>query len=102
MIADTKAKGATPIVFSLTVRNIWKDDKVERGSGKFGQWSAEVAKSQGVAFVDLTTIIADKYEVLGEEKVKELFATDHTHTNPAGAEVNAASVVSGLKGGKQL
>jgi len=97
-IAETKARGATPILFSLTVRNIWKDGKVERGSGKFGQWAAEVAKAQGAAFVDLTTIIADKYERLGEEKVKELFATDHTHTNPAGAELNAASVVSGLKG----
>ncbi len=97
-IADTKAKGATPIVLSLTVRNIWKDGKVERGSGKFGQWAAEVTKSQGVAFVDLTTIVANRYEELGEEKVKELFATDHTHTSPAGAELNAASVVLGLNG----
>src|SRR4029079_4236109 len=32
MIADTRAKGATPIVMSLTVRNIWKDGKVERFS----------------------------------------------------------------------
>lgn len=96
-IADTKAKGATPIVLSLTVRNIWKDGKVECGSGKFGQWAAEVAKAQGAAFVDLNTIVANKYEGLGEEKVKELFATDHTHTSPAGAELNAASVVSGLK-----
>jgi lysophospholipase L1-like esterase len=43
-IAEAKAKGATPIVLSLTVRNIWQDGKVERGSGKFGQWAAEVAK----------------------------------------------------------
>lgn len=98
LIADTKAKGATPIILSLTVRNIWQEGKVERGSGKFGQWAAEVAKSQGVAFVDLTSIVADKYEKMGQEKVKELFAGDHTHTNPAGAEINAASVVSGLKG----
>src|SRR5205085_140925 len=84
MIADAKAKGATPIVLSLTVRNIWKDGKVERGSGKFGQWAAEVAKAQGVTFVDLTTIVANKYEEIGKEKVKELFATDHTTTSPAG------------------
>jgi len=42
-------------------------------------------------------LIADKYEELGEEKVKELFATDHTHTSPAGAELNASLVVAGLK-----
>src|SRR5437879_1627494 len=97
MIADTKAKGATPIVLSLTVRNIWKDGHVERGPGKFGQWAAEVAKSQQVTFIDVTTLIADRYEELGEEKVKELFATDHTHTSPEGAELNASLVVAGLK-----
>src|SRR5882672_6605996 len=30
-IFDTKAMGATPVVLSLTVRNIWKEGKVERG-----------------------------------------------------------------------
>ena len=96
MIADTKAKGAIPIVLSLTVRNIWKDGHVERGSGKFGQWSNEVATSQHVQFVDVTKLIADKYEELGEAKVNELFATDHTHTNPAGAELNASLILKGL------
>ena len=42
-IAETKAKGATPIVLSLTARNIWANGRVERGSGSFGRWSAEVA-----------------------------------------------------------
>ena len=96
-VEDAKAKGTTTIVLSLTVRNIWKDGKVERGSGKYGEWAAEIAKSQSVAFVDLTTIVADQYEKLGQERVKELFATDHTHTSPIGAELNAASVVAGLK-----
>jgi len=98
MIEDTKAKGAVPIVLSLTVRNIWKDGHVERGSGKFGQWAAEVANSQKVLFLDLTKLIADRYEELGEEKVKALFGPDHTHTSPAGAELNAALVVEGIKG----
>jgi lysophospholipase L1-like esterase len=97
MIADTKAKGAIPIVLSLTVRNIWKDGRVERGSGKFGQWANEVATSQHVLFIDVTKLIADKYEELGEAKVKELFATDHTHTNPAGAELNASLILTGLQ-----
>ena len=101
MIADTKAKGARPIVLSLTVRNIWKEGRVERGSGKFGQWSAEIAKSQNVEFIDLTSIIADKYEELGQERVQPLFGPDHTHTSPAGAELNAELVVAGLKTLKQ-
>ncbi len=97
MIADVKARGATPIVLSLTVRNIWKDGKVERGSGHFAEWAQEIAKSQHVAFIDVTKIIADEYERRGEEKVKELFGPDHTHTSPAGAELNAALTVAGIK-----
>ncbi|MBV9923406.1 MAG: rhamnogalacturonan acetylesterase [Acidobacteria bacterium] len=97
-IADVKAKGATPIVLSLTVRNIWKDGKVERGSGSFRQWAEELARAEGVQLVDVTKIVADKYDALGEEKVKLLFGPDHTHTSPAGAEFNAAAVVAGLKG----
>ena len=46
----------------------------------------------------LAAIVADKYEALGEERVKPLFGPDHTHTSPAGAEFNAAAVVAGLKG----
>lgn len=97
MISETKAKGAIPIVLSLTVRNIWKDGRVERGSGKFGQWAAAIARAENVTFIDVTKLIADKYEALGEAEVKGLFATDHTHTNPAGAELNASLVVAGLK-----
>ncbi|HEX8148464.1 MAG TPA: rhamnogalacturonan acetylesterase [Pyrinomonadaceae bacterium] len=97
-VADVKAKGATPIVLSPTVRNIWKDGRVERGSGKFRQWAEEIAHAEGVRFVDVTNIVADRYEALGEEKVKALFGPDHTHTSPAGAEFNAAAVVAGLKG----
>src|SRR5215472_15958489 len=97
-VADTRAKGAHPMILSLTVRNIWKDGKVERGSGQFSQWSEAVARAEHVPFVDVTNAVADQYEKLGEEKVKELFSTDHTHTSPAGAEMNAAAVVAGLKG----
>jgi lysophospholipase L1-like esterase len=96
-IADTRAKGANPIVLSLTVRNIWKDGKVERGSGMFSQWSEQIARSQHVPFVDVTNAVADQYEKLGEEKVKALFSTDHTHTSPAGADINAATVAAGLQ-----
>jgi hypothetical protein len=43
---------------------------------------------------------ADKMEKMGREKAKLFYQTqktDHTHTNPAGADFNAASIVSGLK-----
>ncbi len=97
-IAETKEKGATPIVLSLTVRNIWTNGKVERGPGSFGKWSAEVARSERVAFADLTSAIADRYEKMGEAQVKELFPEDHTHTSTVGADLNASLVVAVLKG----
>src|SRR5882672_1544015 len=97
-ISDAKAKGATAVVLSPTVRNIWKDGKVERALGHFGEWSAEIAKAAGVTFVDVSNASADRYEKLGEEKVKEFFPIDHTHTSPEGANVVASLVVAGLKG----
>jgi lysophospholipase L1-like esterase len=96
-IADARAKGATPIVLSLTVRNIWRDGSVERGSGRFSRWAAEIARAEGTAFVDLTNIIADQYELLGPGRVAALFPKDHTHTSADGANLNAALVVSGLR-----
>jgi lysophospholipase L1-like esterase len=97
-IAEVKAKGAAPIVLSLTVRNIWQDGKVERGPGDFSRWSAEIAKAEGVPFLDVTNAIADQYETMGQEKVKEFFPEDHTHTSPAGADLNASLVVACIKG----
>jgi rhamnogalacturonan acetylesterase len=96
-VQETKAKGAHPVVLSLTVRNIWKDGKVERGSGHFGQWSREVAESEGVPFEDATNIIADAYEKLGRERVATLFPEDHTHTSPEGADIVASLIVAGLR-----
>ena len=100
MIADTRAAGANPIVLGLTVRNIWKDGKVERGNGKYSQWSAELAKAAGVPFLDVTNAIADQYDSMGEVKVKEWFPEDHTHTSRQGADFNASMVVAALKGAR--
>ncbi|MBI3875298.1 MAG: rhamnogalacturonan acetylesterase [Verrucomicrobia bacterium] len=96
--ADAKAKGATAIVLSPVPRNLWRDGKVARAANDYGKWAAESARAEDAAFVDLNEIIARRYEELGEEKVGALFFGDHTHTNPEGAELNAASVIAGLKG----
>jgi lysophospholipase L1-like esterase len=98
MIADVKARNATPVILSLTVRDIWRNGHVERGSGRFREWDRALAETAGVRFVDLTRLIADEYERRGEAAVKTLFGPDHTHTNAVGAELNAALVVAGLKG----
>jgi len=98
MVADVRAKGAHPILLSLTVRDIWKDGKVERGSGHFDQWTREVARETRMPFVDVTDLVADKYESMGQDAVMKLYPRDHTHFNPTGADIHAACVVAGLKG----
>ncbi len=96
-IRDTRAKGATPIVCSLIPRNDWKDGKVLRASESYAKWAREVAEAENVAFVDLNEIVARHYEELGQERVKDFFPFEHTHTSPEGAELNAQCVVEGLK-----
>ena len=97
-IADAKAKGVTPIILSLVPRNDWKDGKVLRGSNSYAKWAREVAEAETVPFIDLNEIAARRYEQLGEAKVKEFFPHEHTHTNAAGADINARCVVAGVKG----
>lgn len=97
-IADTKAKGAIPIVCSLVPRKIWKDGKIARNSGDYAGWAAQVASAEDAPFVDLNKIIAERYDQMGPEKVEPLFADEHTHTTLAGAQLNAESVIAGLKG----
>ncbi len=96
-IADAKEKGAIPMVCSLVPRKIWKEGKIVR-SADYAKWSAEVALAQSVRFLDLNEIIARRYDELGQEKVEPLFGDEHTHTSPAGAELNAECVIAALKG----
>lgn len=98
-IQDAKEKGATPIVLSLVPRNIWRDGRVVRASGDYGAWAKQAAEQGGAAFIDLNEIVAKRYEADGEDKVAGEYFTDvdHTHTTKAGAQVNAASVVEGIR-----
>jgi lysophospholipase L1-like esterase len=97
MVEEAKAKGATPILISLTVRDIWKDGRVERINGQFSQWTRQIAVAERVAFIDLTDMVADRYDQMGEAAVKPFFPADHTHTSPDGAALNAQFVLSGVK-----
>jgi lysophospholipase L1-like esterase len=95
-IRETKEKGAIPIVCSLVPREKWKDGKVNREI-EYVSWAEEVAKAEGACFVNLNKIIVQKWEKMGAESVKTFFPVDHTHTNQAGAELNASAVAEGLR-----
>ena len=96
-VADTLAKGATPIICSPIPRKMWMDGKIVRNAANYGGWARQVAEQTHVGFIDLNEIIARKYDALGEAVVEPLFADPHTHTSRAGAELNAECVVAGLK-----
>jgi len=96
-VKETKAKGAIPIVISMIPRNEFREGKVIRANQDYGLWAGQVARQEHAYFVDLNSIVADKYDVLGPVKVKLFFPGDHTHTNQEGAKLNAASVVEGIK-----
>jgi rhamnogalacturonan acetylesterase len=96
-IEDVKAKGATPILCSLVPRKIWVDGHIRRNTTTYRGWAQQVAEQQHVGFVDLNEIVARRYDVMGPEAVDGLFGDPHTHTDMAGAAINAESVVSGLR-----
>ena len=117
MIDDTREKGATPILVSLTPRNEWPGGKVERRDGSYGKWYREVVEQTGVEFIDMHNISADFLDkkfavkslpadkekaksIMAQQKAKaeaKYFKKDHTHTSKLGAQMNAQSFAKGLR-----
>ncbi|MCA9218480.1 MAG: rhamnogalacturonan acetylesterase, partial [Planctomycetales bacterium] len=96
-IRDARSKGATPIVSTTTVRNLWGDGRVERGMGNMRDWAEEVAKQENAIFIDHSNLGADHYEKVGREAATTYHPQDHTHTNVAGAIANAETFLAGLR-----
>lgn len=105
-VAEIRALGATPVICSPVIRKRWEADgkTVTRAGGNFAGWAAEVAKQEGVAFIDLNEWGAKRYEALGKDVVATLFPPDPetVHTNWLGAAVNAQLVIAGLLPNKVL
>jgi lysophospholipase L1-like esterase len=95
-VQETKAKGATPIVCSPVPRNTWIDGKIKRGFDGYAAWAADASRQSGAQFIDLNTLAADRYDALGSEKAASYF-NDMQHTTKAGAQLNAAALVEGIK-----
>jgi lysophospholipase L1-like esterase len=129
-VTDAKAKGATPIVSSTTIRNVWenpnakfneaymisktdaynpKDDRVERGMGRTkiggeGEMlviARQVANEEHVPFIDHSNIAADLYEKLGREQTGK-WHSDRTHFSTEGAIVQAELFIAGLRAQPEL
>jgi rhamnogalacturonan acetylesterase len=125
---DALAKGATPIISTPTVRNIWTnpnakftdstisskndkynsaEDKVERSMGQpldngMSFWAQKVCEQEKIAFIEHCRITAELYEKMGREAVSKLFIQDHTHTTTEGAVINAETLITGVKALKEM
>ena len=94
--ADTRAKGATPILLTPTIRNIWTAGKIERDMG-FREIDTQLAAAEHVPLIDMATVEADRLQALGPEKTALLFPIDHTHSSALGAEAVAHDVTVALR-----
>jgi rhamnogalacturonan acetylesterase len=102
MISDVRAKRATPILLTLTRTNTWEDGRIACPSDTYRSWTSQLARSEKVPFVDLSRIIADRYQREGPHAVKAQFIDDTVHTNLPGAVANARDVLSGLRADRAL
>lgn len=87
--------GAVPVLLSpVPHKDRWQ---AGRDFESHAAWGREVAQREGGLFIDLTLLVTEAYRALGELAVDALFADARTHTNDAGARLNAACVVRGLR-----
>jgi len=92
------AKGAKPVLLSYTPNFSFENGKVGEGS-RFQGYMKLVANEMNIPFIDLYSLIARKWEELGEQYIKNnnWFPTDYKHTAPAAADLNAQLIVTGIK-----
>ena len=94
-IEEIRAKGANPILMSLTPRNAY-DSKNRIVRKPQTEWAAYVAALEGVPFVDLNERSGQKLDAYSRWKVDYHFLGDKIHTSKFGAEMNARSAAEGL------
>lgn len=107
LIAETRARGATPVVCSLIPRKRWDDSgRIRRDRDTFESWARDVAAAERAGFIDLNEQIARRLDALGKAEVDRLYVPNPTPEKPKGetvhpgwdgAVINAQVVVAGLK-----
>ena len=97
-IADARARGITPVICSPVPR-MPRQPPQASDVDRYVAWSAQVAADQKVSFINLNQIILGHYTRRTSDQIKTNYFTpqDNTHSSPAGAQLNAACVVAGLR-----
>lgn len=94
-ISEIRAKGANPLLMSLTPRDAFDEQGKIVRKPQTG-WAAYIAAVEGVPFVDLNEISGAKLDGFSGWKEKYHFFGDHIHTSKFGAELNARSAAEGI------
>ena len=98
-INEIRAKGATPILFTLTPRNDYEADNPKRIQRKLSDFTPAIfaiGKETNTPVIDLNDISATKLEQYGTWKTNYHFYLDKIHSSAYGDRMNAASAAEGI------
>ncbi len=98
-INEVRAKGATPVLLTLTPRNAYEEsdtNKIQRKLTDFTPAIFAIGKEMNVPVIDLNDISARKLEAYGKWKTNYHFYLDKIHSSAFGARMNAESACEGL------
>ncbi len=99
-VNEIRAKGATPILLTLTPRNAYTDEAqtvIDRKLTTFTPWIRALASELHTPLIDLNDLSATKLERYGRWKADYHFFGDKIHSSAFGARMNAASFAEGLE-----
>ncbi|KAF5254516.1 hypothetical protein FANTH_774 [Fusarium anthophilum] len=96
MVADVKAKGATPVISGMVNRNYWTGNTLQ-SKWPFADYAEAVAKAAGVEYINHTKYSVALFQAMGPTKAKTYYPNDNTHTNWEGAKLNTQTFVQAVK-----
>ncbi len=99
-VNEVRARGATPILLTLTPRNAYTDEdtlRIDRKATTFTPWLQQLARELDAPLIDLNDLSATKLERYGRWKADYHFFGDKIHSSAFGARMNAASFAEGLE-----
>ncbi|KAH8151921.1 uncharacterized protein LAJ45_03914 [Morchella importuna] len=98
MIKDVEDKSATVVLSGMVPTMSWSsDNKTLATVWPFTEYARAVAEEQKVPFVDHTKYSVARQQALGYTAAKAMYPLDNTHTDAAGATLNAESFVTAVK-----
>lgn len=96
-VEEIRAKGAYPIMFTLTPRNQWEENgTIRRKNDSYNIWMKDVAAELDVPLVDFEETSASDLEKFSRMKIDYMFYKDNIHSSEYGALHNAQMAAKAL------